>query len=105
MRFNPEADNVKGGGSPLRPMAPWALWEAAGEGSQRPGNDTPGDGSAGKALQEQGQEGSQERRWGRQSTRPTPYAPGHDTAWQQHKTWQSVGRRGARNIRGVSVPH
>ena len=33
MRFNPEADNVKGGGNPLRPMAPWALWEVASEGS------------------------------------------------------------------------
>lgn len=36
---------------------------------------------------------------------PTPCAPGREMAWQWHKTWQSMGRRGARNTRGVLIPH
>lgn len=31
------------------------------------------------------------------------YAPGHDTAWQQHKTWQSRGKTWCMKQRGLDT--
>lgn len=34
MRFNLEADHIRGRGTPLVPMAVWVYWEEAGKGNE-----------------------------------------------------------------------
>ena len=89
MRFNSEMENVRGGGSPLRPMASWALWEAS-----------PGDSSAGEPFRNMGRRALRRRDKACQAPRPTPCAPEHEMAWLGHRRWQSMGRWGACNTQG-----
>lgn len=60
MRFNSEADNVRGGNSPLGPMVVKALWEAAGKGSRGLAEIPQGMAVQEETLKEHGQESSQE---------------------------------------------